>query len=116
MLWLWRLHRQNYVWLLNKIFLPGCLNSVAGLMNTLVNVYSQQGGDWSVTARVTAIVTGTIMCVTGVLFGVYNFWALRRVKRGHEREIGFSLEEGEGLVEKIKRKADEPALEPGSVV
>ncbi|QSZ36770.1 hypothetical protein DSL72_006653 [Monilinia vaccinii-corymbosi] len=50
MLWLWHFHRHNYVWLLNKIFLPGCLNGAAGLMNTLVNVYSQQGGAWSVTA------------------------------------------------------------------
>lgn len=28
-------------------------------------------------ARVTVVVDGTAMCVTGVLFGVYNFWALR---------------------------------------
>lgn len=41
--WRWR---QNFVWLLNKIFLPGCLNSFAGLISTLINVYSQQGGTW----------------------------------------------------------------------
>lgn len=57
------------------------------------------------------------MCVTGGLFGVYNFWALRRVRRGHEREMSsYSAEDHEGLVEKIRRKQGEPALEPGSVV
>ncbi|TEY70298.1 hypothetical protein BOTCAL_0107g00110 [Botryotinia calthae] len=113
MLWLWHTHRRNYVWLLNKIFLPGCLNSVAGFVGTLVGVYGQQKGAWSITARVTAIVTATIACITGVLFVFYNFWSLRRVKSTHEREMK-SFEEG--FVEKIRRKKDEPALEPGSVV
>ncbi|TVY86868.1 hypothetical protein LAWI1_G007630, partial [Lachnellula willkommii] len=27
MLYLWSAHRDNFVWLLNRIFLPGCLNS-----------------------------------------------------------------------------------------
>ncbi|KUJ15806.1 uncharacterized protein LY89DRAFT_558395, partial [Mollisia scopiformis] len=44
MIWLWHAHSNNYVWLLNRIFLPGCLNSFAGLISTLINVYSQQGG------------------------------------------------------------------------
>ncbi|KAK6599460.1 hypothetical protein H4I96_04207 [Botrytis cinerea] len=113
MLWLWYTHRRNYVWLLNKIFLPGCLNSVAGFVGTMVGVYGQQKGAWSITARVTAIVTATIACITGILFVFYNFWLLRRVKSTHEREMK-SFEEG--FVEKIRRKKDEPALEPGSVV
>ena len=118
MVWLWIRWRENYVWLLNRIFLPGCLNSFAGLISTLINVYTQQGGAWSVTARVTAIATGASMVVTGVLFGVYNFWVLEKVKRRHGREMERSAggEEPEGLVEKIGRKAHEPALEPGSVV
>ncbi len=75
---------------------------------------------WSITARVTAIVSGTVMVITGVLFVIYNFWVLARVKKIHGREIerggiggGY---EGEGLKEKMERKAKEPALEPGSVV
>lgn len=100
------------MWLLNRIFLPGCLNSFAGLISTLINVYSQQGGAWSVTARVTAAVSGAAMVVTGVLFALYNFWLLQRVKTRHGRE----MREGEGLVEKMGRKVHEPALEPGSVV
>lgn len=75
---------------------------------------------WSITAQVTAIVSGAIMVITGVLFVIYNFWVLGRVKKMHGREMeragmggGY---EGEGLKEKIERKAKEPALEPGSVV
>lgn len=53
MIWMWWRWRENFVWLLNRIFLPGCLNSFAGLISTLINVYSQQDGVWSVTAFVT---------------------------------------------------------------
>ncbi|KAF7952064.1 uncharacterized protein EAE97_001561 [Botrytis byssoidea] len=158
MLWLWHTHRRNYVWLLNKIFLPGCLNSVAGFVRTLVGVYGQQKGAWSITARwvgsflykeinfvgraegaiwlffsspkyvlllqytstyspsahrITAIVTAIIACTTGILFVFYNFWSLRRVKSTNEKEMK-SFDEG--FVEKFRRKKDEPALEPGSVV
>ena len=42
--WLWWTHRKNYVWVINRIFLPSLLNSVAGLVSTLVNVYSAQDG------------------------------------------------------------------------
>jgi hypothetical protein len=119
MLWLWYRWRANFVWLLNRIFLPGCLNSFAGLISTLVQVYSQQTGDWSVTAIVTAGVTGGSMVILGLLFALYNFWILARVKsrhRGDLRRAGTDDTEGEGLVHKIERKAHEPGLEPGSVV
>jgi hypothetical protein len=117
MVWLWWRWRANYVWLLNRIFLPGCLNSLAGLVSTLINVYGQQDRVWSITATVTGIVTGSIMVVCGVLFGLYNFWILKNVKKRHNREMG-DRDDGreEGLVEKIGRKVNEPALEPGSVV
>ncbi|KAG4416753.1 hypothetical protein IFR04_010082 [Cadophora malorum] len=116
MVWLWFKWRSNYVWLLNRIFLPGCLNSLAGLISSLINVYTQQDGAWSVTAKVTAIATGSSMVVTGVLFGLYNFWILEKVKRRHGREMDAVNGGEEGLVEKIGKKMHEPALEPGSVV
>jgi len=119
MIWLWWRWRSNFVWLLNRIFLPGCLNSFAGLISTLVQVYSQQHGVWSVTAWVTATVTGACMVITGVLFALYNFWILERVKKRHHgdmRRAETGDGDGEGLVEKIGRKVKEPALEPGSVV
>jgi hypothetical protein len=96
---------------------PGCLNSFAGLISTLINVYTQQSGTWSVTAKVTAIVTGACMAVTGGLFALYNFWALEKVRRSHGREMeSVTAHEGETLAEKVERKAMAPGLEPESVV
>lgn len=43
---LWWTWRTNFVWIINKIFMPGMLNSLAGLVGVCVNVYSQQGGTW----------------------------------------------------------------------
>ena len=54
------------------------------------------------------------MVVTGILFGLYNFSILERVKRRHGQEMEGSRDEG--IVEKVGRKAHEPGLEPGSVV
>lgn len=118
MIWLWWRWRANFVWLLNRIFLPGCLNSLAGLISTLVNVYTQQSGVWSVTAWVTAGVTGGSCFINGCLFALYNFWILSRIKERHRMDMQIDEvdHEGEGLVEKIGRKVNEPALEPGSVV
>lgn len=42
--WLWWKHRTNYVWVINRVFLPSLMNSIAGLISTLVNVYSAQSG------------------------------------------------------------------------
>ena len=96
---------------------PVTLNSVAGLITTFVNVYTAQQGVWSVTAKITAIVTGSCVLVAGILFALYNFWALRRVRQAHERDLGLEHQhDDETLVEKVKRKSHEPPLQPGSVV
>jgi len=42
---------------------------------------------WSITARVTAIVSGAVMVITGALFVIYNFWVLGKVKKMHGREM-----------------------------
>ena len=55
------------------------------------------------------------MVITGVLFVIYNFIVLGRVKKRHERDMN-SQHINETVAEKIERKANEPALEPGSVV
>lgn len=87
MSWLWFRYRTNYVWIINRIFLPGCLHSLAGLISTFVNVYSSQHGHWSVTAWATATATGGAMLITGALFSVYNFWMLAKVKQNHQDEM-----------------------------
>lgn len=63
---------------------PATLNSVAGLLTTIVNVYTAQKGVWSVTAKITAITTGCLIAVAGGLFGAYNFWILEKVRDDHE--------------------------------
>lgn len=87
------------------------------MISTLINVYTQQGGKWSITAEITAIATGSCMVILAVLFLVYNLWVLEKVKRSHGREMANSvIPEDETVMEKVERKAMEPALEPGSVV
>ncbi|MCJ1285619.1 hypothetical protein MMC26_004960 [Xylographa opegraphella] len=66
---------------------PGLLNSVAGVISTLVNIYSAQNGDFSVTAKVTVIATGVCAAITALLFLLYNNWALSRVKERHQKEM-----------------------------
>jgi len=96
---------------------PVTLNSVAGLITTLVNVYTAQKSVWSVTAKITAIVTGSCVGVAGCLFAIYNFWALRSVRKSHESALGIDRQhENETMVEKVKRKAHEAPLQAGSMV
>src|SRR3569833_1878338 len=40
--WLSIRRRNNYVWLLNKIYLPGVFYGLAGLLTSIVSVYTQQ--------------------------------------------------------------------------
>ena len=102
---------------------PATLNSVAGLLTTIVNVYSAQKGVWSITAKVTAIVAGSSAGIASLLFAAYNFWMLDDVRQTHERALDpedYDRERNkknrESMVEKVKRKANEPSLQPGSVV
>lgn len=93
------------------------MNSFAGLVSSLTNIYTAQSGVWSITAKITVTVIGSCMIISGFLFACYNFWALRRVRKVHERELGLEHQhEDETLVEKVKRKAHEPPLQPGSLV
>lgn len=116
LLWLSFRWRSNYVWLLNRIYLPGATNALAGLISTLVVVYSQKDGQWSVSAMVTGIVEAADLVVCAALF-VFTTLLLKRVQRKHGKEME-QLEQGgeEGLFERAGRKLQEPALEPQSVV
>ncbi|KAI3391724.1 hypothetical protein diail_6865 [Diaporthe ilicicola] len=116
LLWLVFRWRSNYVWLLNRIYLPGATNALAGLLSTLVVVYSQKHGDWNITAMVTGIVEAADLVICGSLF-VFNTLLLKRVKWKHGREMEqFEQAGDEGLFERAGRKLQEPALEPQSVV
>ncbi|RDB26836.1 hypothetical protein Hypma_005368 [Hypsizygus marmoreus] len=117
MVYLWWRWMYNYVWLVNRIFLPGLLNSLAGLISTIANIYGVQHGEFSTTSKTTIIVTGvsTFICGVGTLF--YSLWKIRRVKKRHDQEIGKERagRHGEGFVEKMERKAKERQTEPGTI-
>jgi hypothetical protein len=68
-LWLWWQHRKNYVWVINRIFMPALLNSLAGLVSTLVNVYSAQDGTFCHVHRAYYVK------------GVTNRWLIRSIFR-----------------------------------
>lgn len=102
---------------------PGATNSVAGLISTLVNIYSARDGKLSVTARVTVAVTAGCSLVFGALFVVHQL-LLMRVKRMHARVMEADEKRARrvggqdepGVLENLKRKAQEPAAMPGGVV
>lgn len=60
------------------------LNSLAGLITTIVNIYTARSRFWSTTAIITAVVTGICTSVLMVFFSMYYFWKLKRVKDEHK--------------------------------
>ncbi|KAF8427956.1 hypothetical protein EV426DRAFT_589110 [Tirmania nivea] len=103
---LWFRWRKNYVWIINRIFLPGALNSLAGIISTIVNVHTAQQGKYSLTAIVSVTVTAVSAAVNGTLWLVYSNWALKRVQEMHAKEYfgkdpaaKMELGESGGLVE-----------------
>ncbi|EGN94404.1 hypothetical protein SERLA73DRAFT_188270 [Serpula lacrymans var. lacrymans S7.3] len=100
MLWLWWRWRNNYVWIVNRIFVPGLLNSLAGIISTITSVYGGHQGEFTTTSKSTIIVTAAVALVCGVLTGWYQFWKLRLVKKQHDKEVGRELtgKHGEGVL------------------
>ncbi|TFK24119.1 hypothetical protein FA15DRAFT_593043, partial [Coprinopsis marcescibilis] len=100
MIWLWWRWRANYIWLLSKIFVPGFLNGLAGVITTLVNVYGAQDGQFSTTAKVTIIVVSSTAGACGLLLLFYQLWLLRRVRAEHDRIVGEQAagKHGEGIL------------------
>ena len=122
--WLALRWRRNYIWLLNKLYLPLILNGLAGLGATLIMLYAQHDGEWCPQAIAAASMEGVVVVVSGGLFGRYN-WCLmdrvrgfegmkeeirekRRKKRGGRRRVGLW-----GRLRGVRRKR---SVAPGSVV
>ncbi|KAA8642350.1 hypothetical protein EYZ11_012327 [Aspergillus tanneri] len=85
-LFLFQKWRHNYIWLINRLFIPVSLNTIAGLVTTLINVYTAKDGYWSIMALLTVIVSGFLAAVSLIFTLVYRFWKLRLIKEDHERE------------------------------
>ncbi|KAF3031688.1 hypothetical protein E8E12_000490 [Didymella heteroderae] len=86
---LWWVWRRNYVWLMSRIFMPGLSHSLIGLLTTVVNVLAAQGGNMSLTARVTVAVTTACGGIMLVLIVVYN-QLLNRLITAQDREVARS--------------------------
>ncbi|KAJ7489356.1 hypothetical protein FB451DRAFT_1024705 [Mycena latifolia] len=117
MLWLWWRWSRNYVWLNNRIFIPGALNSLAGIVSTLVSVYGIQHGEFVTTSKVTIIATVVAAVTCGGLALLYSTVMLKNVKTAHNRAVGRERagRHGEGILEELKRKAKEIEPEAGMV-
>ncbi|KAJ7767180.1 hypothetical protein B0H16DRAFT_1308589 [Mycena metata] len=105
MLWLWYRWQANYIWLVNRVFMPGFLNSLAGVLSTVASIFGTQGSTLSVASKSTIIVTATIAGVCGILTGVYMF-LIRGIKKQHDQEVGKQRagKHGEGVVDMSKMR------------
>ncbi|KAH8655737.1 hypothetical protein BX600DRAFT_385525, partial [Xylariales sp. PMI_506] len=80
LIWLWIKWSQNYVFLINRIIEPILVNSAMGFVSTLLNVYTVQSHEWSVTAIVTGAITGACFLAFTVLFIVYDQHFLQKLR------------------------------------
>ncbi|KAJ7097772.1 hypothetical protein B0H15DRAFT_772621 [Mycena belliarum] len=106
MSYLWYRWQANYIWLVNRIFMPGFLNSLAGVLSTLASVLGSQDATLSISSKSTIIVTSSLAGICGGLTAFYMFVLIRRIKKQHDEEIGKQRagKHGEGFVDVSKRK------------
>ncbi|KAF1357984.1 hypothetical protein EJ07DRAFT_85113, partial [Lizonia empirigonia] len=71
--WLWRKRQREYLWLVDRLFLPGCLNALAGLIAAVINVYSARDGHWSKPAMASSVLMGTCVLVFATVYAAYSF-------------------------------------------
>jgi len=113
LVWLWWRWRKNYLWSLNKIFLPGFKNSLVGLLSIITNIFGAQDdnlpnlwADVSTLRKLTVIVVSGSTVVFAFLTMIYMFWLVRRMKAQHVREVGKQRagKYGEGFLDISKRR------------
>ncbi|GLA55982.1 hypothetical protein AnigIFM63604_003471 [Aspergillus niger] len=85
--WLYWEWQRNYIWLVNRLFLPIIMNAAAGLATTLINIYTARDGDWSIMALITTIITGVTLVAAASLTIVFKFIKLKEVQEAHLREV-----------------------------
>lgn len=110
MFWLAVYWRKNYIWLMNRVYLPLLLNSLAGFIATLVIVRVQHGWHWSIGALVTVSVEGGTLALSLLLLALYDYWLLAKLKREHYRETS------RNRVIDLVKAGKAPPFAPGSVV
>ncbi|KAJ5946399.1 hypothetical protein N7454_003238 [Penicillium verhagenii] len=88
--WLYWEYQSNYMWLINRIFMPTLLNAFAGLVTTLISLYTSHQGDWSIMVLLTVIASTSSMTASLVLLIIYRFVKLRMLKEEHNRIIQYT--------------------------
>lgn len=98
MAWLYHDYCENYIWLINRIFMyvvgplkvhllkgsrPTLLNALAGLLSTIISLYTAHDGDWSIMALLTVIASGLSVASASGLLIIYKFGKLERLKQEH---------------------------------
>jgi hypothetical protein len=56
------------------------MHSAVGLATAILNIYSIQNGRWSITAIITVSIVGTWFIISVILYVVYDFFLLPRLK------------------------------------
>lgn len=89
-----------------KVYRPGLLNSLAGILSTLTNVFGVHHATFSVSSKSTIIVTSAVAGVCGILLLVYQFVLIRGIKKKHDAAVGKQRagKFGEGVVDLSKRQ------------
>ncbi|KAJ7447066.1 hypothetical protein B0H11DRAFT_1745107 [Mycena galericulata] len=103
--WLWYRWQANYIWLVNRIFMPGFLNSLAGVLSALANILGSQSATFSISSTSTIIVTSSIAGICGGLTAFYMFVLIRGLKKQHDAEVGKQRagKHGEGYTDLTKK-------------
>lgn len=102
--------RHNYIWLMNRVYLPLTLNSLAGILAAVTDL-AVRGGQWrSAVAVVALAVEGAGLIVGAGGFLVIERLLLGKLRREHERET-----ERKTVVDLVKA-GQRPPFAPGSVV
>lgn len=97
--WLFYKNRTNYIWLISRIFMsvplfnsrdicwfltrPTLLNALAGLLTSIISLYTAHGGDWSIMALLTVIASSLSVVISSSLLIIYKFRKLQRLKLEH---------------------------------
>ncbi|KAJ6512635.1 hypothetical protein C8R45DRAFT_1087783 [Mycena sanguinolenta] len=106
MIYLWIRWRSNYIWCLNRIFLPGFMNSLAGVLSTISSILGTQNATLSISSKSTIIVTTAVAGICGILTAFYMLVLVQGLKNEHIRKVGkqHAGKRGEGYAELDRRK------------
>ncbi|TFY50593.1 hypothetical protein EVG20_g11435 [Dentipellis fragilis] len=82
--WVWR---RNYPWLLQRIFIPGFSNGLAGAITTISSVFGAQNGHFTVGSYAALGASGALCVICGFFAGVYGLYLIPRLKTDHQKHI-----------------------------